>query len=251
MTPSDQPPNPDPASQPPEPPDKGSSPRPVELPPDLPYMPEAAESRKFPPGYAAPPPTDPYPPLVPTGPGRNVRLALSIIAPNILALFLLWVTSLIMRTDTSSFNGRSGEYIMAEFIIIPFMMGLCAALCLRGTGTGIGINILISVINTAIAIALSYLVVHEGVICLVIVSPLLLSFIMVGGLIGRLLFRPRYRKLQMSLVPMLAVLLVADARSPHDYQTAVTDVVNIHASPERVWNYVVDVPRIQRLAEGH
>lgn len=177
---------------------------------------------------------------------RNWRIALSLLVPNWLGLAVLGLTTLLLNRMSGHplSDNRSGEYILAEFVLIPVAMGLCAAFCLRDTGTGVGTNLLISVANTAIAIALSWIVLHEGVICLIIVSPLLLGFMMAGGLIGRLIFKGRSRTVQMSIVPALALLIVADVCSPHEFHNAVTDEVTINAPPERVWQYVIDYPAI-------
>src|SRR5689334_3465834 len=108
---------------------------------------------------AAPPRQQPFPPPPAiSSTERKRQIILSLVVPNLVALLLLWITSLILNADT---NSRSGTYIMAEFVIIPFLMGICAAFCLRHTGTGIGANLAISLANTAIGIGLSYLILRE------------------------------------------------------------------------------------------
>lgn len=240
MTPEDDAQTPEPADNAPEPPPLPLLPQQDAQPPAHPPLPSHLGIQ--PAQQAFPPPIPTVSPAV-----RNRRLLLAVVAPNILALLLLWVTSLILNAENGHAltNSRSGTYIMAEFVLIPLLMGFCAAFCLRETATGLGVNIAISFVNTAIAIGLSYLVLREGVICLIMVSPLLACFIALGGLLGRVLFRSRARKLQLSVAPVLVLLLVTDACSPHDFENAVTDVVKIHAPPERVWKYVIDYPAIQ------
>ena len=85
---------------------------------------------------------------------------------------------------------------------------------------------------------------HEGVICLVIVSPLLLSFVFLGSLLGRWLFGRMNDRLNLSLIPLTLALLAWDALTPHHYENAVSDTLVIHAPPSQVWAHLAAVPPI-------
>lgn len=91
-------------------------------------------------------------------------------ASNVLAMTLMGISKLLVRD--------SGILIFAEFIIIPMLMGITTAYFLRNrtefrTRQMVGS----ACINGLIGIVLSALLLHEGAICLVIVSPLLFIFI--------------------------------------------------------------------------
>jgi hypothetical protein len=195
-----------------------------------------------------PPPAYPKEPELPPPSGRSMRITLALIVPNLLALALMWLTKYLLDLRSGG-SDQSGVYILADFVLIPLLMGLTAAFCIRDLRLGVGWSLLLSLGNTIIGIALSYFVLKEGYLCLIVVSPLLFGFIALGGLLGRLMFRPRYRTLQLSLVPVLMILLVADGLAPHNHHNAVTDVVTINAPPERVWQFIPGYPAIQQSQE--
>jgi hypothetical protein len=160
--------------------------------------------------------------------------------PNLVAMLLVWITGKVAMLD----SGRAGLMIFSEFIVIPVLMGFVSALFWRDEKLGTGRCLLWSLINTGIALTLSAFLMREGVICLIIVSPLILTFISCGTLIGRAAFR-RSNRLSLSAIPLLLFILIVDARSPYHHQNVVSDSLVIRARPEAVWRHVIQVPRIR------
>ncbi|UZJ64343.1 hypothetical protein OKW96_18500 [Sphingobacterium sp. KU25419] len=121
------------------------------------------------------------------------KLVQSKIASGILLANLFAMTVIGLQTKFS--HEDAGILIFSEFVIIPMLMGIISAwhwknMNLKGKQiTGY------SIINGLIAIALSYLFLNEGVICLLIVSPLMFGFIISGAFIGRAMFKKNNQKL--------------------------------------------------------
>jgi hypothetical protein len=134
---------------------------------------------------------------------------------------------------------ESGLFIFSEFVIIPLGMGLICAwfwkdeeyTSLKKTGY--------CCINAIIAIALSYVFLKEGSICLIIVSPLLVLFIVAGTMLGQQMFKKNNQTLNVSVVALLLFVFITDSVSKHYYQNEVSDTIVIKAPVNKVWNYVV------------
>ncbi|MBB6499267.1 hypothetical protein [Pedobacter cryoconitis] len=150
---------------------------------------------------------------------------------NLFAFLIIWISGHI--------EIESKTMIYSEFVILPLLMGMISIwfwrnLQLKGrTITGY------SCVNGLLAILLSSVFLKEGVICLLIVSPLIFSFIITGAFIGRTILRKNSQKLNVSVFSLLVVLFVTDAVQEHHYENMVADEVIIHASPAEIWKNVV------------
>ena len=89
-------------------------------------------------------------------------------------------------------------------------------------------------------------VLHEGAICLLIVSPLLCLFVVLGYAIGKNLFKNDNSNLNVSVVLLLTAILIADTLSKHEYENVVADTIVINASPAKVWKNVVAFKQIEQ-----
>jgi len=166
------------------------------------------------------------------------RLLLGFIVPNIFALSL-------MALAAYTPEGQRGIIAFSEFVIIPYVMGIISAwhwkdLNLSGTRLSY-----YSVLNAIIAIAGSYLFLGEGSICLVIVSPLLFTFIIAGAFSGKRMFRVNNDTLNVSVFVLLFGIFIFDSLSVHHYENKVADTMVINAPPAEVWKYVVAYKRIE------
>ncbi len=160
------------------------------------------------------------------------KLILGIVAANIFALLTVGGFTYFKAIE-------SGVLIFSEFVIVPILMGVITAwfwknLDLKGwTITGY------SALNGLIAILLSYVFLREGVLCLLIVSPLILGFIISGAFIGRAMYRKRNSTLSVSFVGLLLLVFLIDSLSDHHYENMVSDEVVIRATPSEIWKHVV------------
>jgi len=156
---------------------------------------------------------------------------------NLFAFTLIGITKLV--------NAQSGVIIFSEFVIIPIIMGIISTwywkdLNLKGKKvTGL------SCLNAAFAIFLSFVFLGEGVICLIIVSPLILAFIITGAFIGRSMWEKNNSNLNVSIFSLLFMVFIADSLSQHHYENMVSDVVVINAPAKEVWKHVVAFKKIE------
>jgi hypothetical protein len=171
---------------------------------------------------------------------RHARIAWGLLAANAAAAGLIglgfWLNGL---------NGQAASVLISsDFLLVPLVMGLVGAFFWKGLGLTTVEYLLLSLLNTALGLVVAGVFMHEGVICLIIVSPLLLCFTFLGSLGGRWLFGLSDNRLNLSLIPLALAALALDASSPHHYAAAVTDRVLIHARPAQVWTHLAAVPLI-------
>src|SRR3954454_3885673 len=120
-----------------------------------------------------------------------------------------------------------------SFFLIPFFVGLVAAWFWRGLRRTLGISFLDALWVTLVGLGAAAVILREGVVCLVIVSPALYIFILCGILLGCVWFRPSYSKLQLTIFPMLALIILGESVYHSEPQAVVTDRILIHAPPAK------------------
>jgi hypothetical protein len=131
-----------------------------------------------------------------------------------------------------------------SFFLIPFLVGLVAAWFWRPLNRTLGWSFLDALWITLAGLAAAAIVLREGVVCLVIVSPALYVFILCGVLLGRIWFWPNYSKLQLTIFPLLALLTLGESVYHNEQRAVVTDRILIHAPPAKVWPHVLAFPEI-------
>jgi hypothetical protein len=144
------------------------------------------------------------------------------------------------------YKGRDAAVFVAwpSFFLIPFVVGLVAAWFWRPLNRTLGWSFLDALWAMLVGLAAAAVILREGVVCLVIVSPALYLFILCGILLGRVWFRPNYSKLQLSIFPLLALVTLGESLYHTEQQAVVTDRIVIHAPPAKVWPHVLAFPEI-------
>jgi hypothetical protein len=137
----------------------------------------------------------------------------------------------------------NGVLIFSEFTIVPFLIGFISAWFWRDDKIDSMTLVSRCVLTCFIAILLTVILFAEGIICLVIVSPLVWSFIIAGAFTGRAMFRHNNDTLNVSVVLALLVVFVIDSTSVHHYENMVADRIVINAPVRRVWKNVVAYKR--------
>lgn len=137
-----------------------------------------------------------------------------------------------------------GVLTLPSFVLLPFIVGLVAAWFYRRLNRGLGITFLDALWVSLVGLGAAWIVLREGIVCLVIVFPALYTLVAGGLLLGRLWFRPDYSKLQLSIFPLLVLLTVTDAFYSSTERAMVTDEILIHATPDQVWPHVLAFPDI-------
>lgn len=160
---------------------------------------------------------------------------------NAIGIAIIGITKYLMDQDGPPI------IIFSEFVIIPLLMGIISAWFWQELHLNSRKLLLYSIYNTFLAIFLSYIFLGEGIICLIIVSPLIFCFVIAGAFIGRNLYKRNNDKLNVSVVLALAFIFIGDASfSNHQYENEVTDTIIVHATPDKIWKNVVSFKRIKQ-----
>ena len=161
-------------------------------------------------------------------------------------VFIPYLVALVVRRGDLEFllQAPMADYTFGLILIMPAVQGLAGGLA-RGPakhtgGDGAALIVALWLVDMLGATVL----LREGMICLIMATPLLWAIMAIGYVFGRLLARWKGSgKASVSLAPLLVVAVVAETLGPApDAPFAVTDQVMVSAPPEYVWRYVVDYP---------
>ena len=141
---------------------------------------------------------------------------------------------------------ESGVLVFSEFIIVPVVMGIISAWFWRKLALPGRKLSLFVIYNTFIAAFASAVFLGEGSICLLIVSPLIFGFMVMGAFMGAGMFKRNNQKLNVSVIAALMFIFVADSLSTHHYENMVSDTITVNAPPDKVWPNVVAFKRIKQ-----
>jgi len=176
----------------------------------------------------------------PEGKRKQAMLWWGVLAANLSAVALIGLGLLLMAK-----SGTVGPILASSnFTLVPGVMGLVGAYFWRDLRLTTTEYFLYSLVICSFGLLCGGLMMGEGIICLLIVSPLLIGFVFLGALLGRWLFAYNSNRLNVSLIPIALTLLICDIYSPHQYENSVSDTVLIHASPSHVWAHLAVVPPI-------
>lgn len=131
-----------------------------------------------------------------------------------------------------------------SFFLLPFIIGLVATWFWRRLNRTLGWSFLDALWVSLVGLAAAAIVVGEGIVCIVIAFPVLYVFILTGILVGRVWFRPKTSRLQLTIFPLLALLTLGEMAYHTEQQAAVTDRIVIKAPPAKVWPHVLAFPEI-------
>ncbi|HET6330603.1 MAG TPA: hypothetical protein VFF76_07435 [Holophagaceae bacterium] len=147
--------------------------------------------------------------------------------------------------------GLLGAYGITLFLGAPFLSGLAAARLLARLGPGsrpalraISAALIAATLATAVMIAFAL----EGLVCILMASPIVILLASLGALIGSLTYRP-IRPLAAGCSAALPLLLLLDGRTGEPDIRVVTSDVVIAAQPEAVWDQVIAFPPLPPAKE--
>lgn len=156
----------------------------------------------------------------------------------------LWLFGIVWLIGAYKNSDVTTVIAWPSFFLIPFVVGLVAAWFWRRIPRTIGWSTLDALFVTLVALAAAALVLREGIVCLVIVSPALYGLVLCGILLGRVWFRPNYSKLRLTIFPLLALVTLGETVYHSEPVAVVTDRIVIRASPAKVWPHVLAFPEI-------
>lgn len=139
---------------------------------------------------------------------------------------------------------RSGSIWFASLWFLALLPAvLCALICYVGDPDqtrSAGFYGWVPVVLCLIVCVGSAFVLHEGVICIVMLSPVWLVSGWAGAFIMRSQRRRRGRTLQSSflIIPLAAAMVEAQLPMPQDL-VSVSRTALVHAAPEEIWPYAV------------
>lgn len=140
---------------------------------------------------------------------------------------------------------ENGVMVFSEFVILPVIMGIISAWFWRNLELPGRRLSLFTIYNTFIAAFASSVFLGEGFICLLIVSPLIFGFMILGAFMGAGMFKSNNQKLNVSIITVLMFVFITDSLSTHHYENMVSDTITVNAPPDKVWKNVVAFKRIK------
>jgi hypothetical protein len=176
----------------------------------------------------------------------NPRIYAGIGVANATALVIIYLSKILIYVGEHyhSYNLPT-VFIYSDFIIVPILMGIICAAFWQKLEMKSWSYVGYSLICGCVSIALSALLLGEGYICLIIVSPLLFGFIIGGAFIGKVMFRKKSKTLNTSVLSVLLIFFMTDIWSDHNYFNKVSDTIIVKAKPDEVWKHVVSYERIK------
>ncbi|RZL41988.1 MAG: hypothetical protein EOO93_29275, partial [Pedobacter sp.] len=127
---------------------------------------------------------------------QSNKKILGFIIPNLIILSIIGNNKMLNPSS-------GGVLVFSEFVILPMLMGIMSAWFWKDYKLSNKTLIWNSILNGFIAILLSYFFLGEGTICLIIVSPLIFAFVVTGAFIGKVMFKRRDQKMNISFVSLL------------------------------------------------
>jgi hypothetical protein len=175
---------------------------------------------------------------------RKIRLINGLIFANIFGIAIVGITKIFVNYSLE--HTVSNVLIFSDFVIVPALMGIISMwfwkdLDLQGQSVS-----WYSCLNGLISILFSFLFLGEGAICLIIVSPILMSFVIAGAFLGRAMFKKKDKTLNVSILSILIAIFIGDSLSKHEYVNEVSDQIVINARPTKIWDNVVAFKRIEQ-----
>ncbi|QGQ98886.1 hypothetical protein EHS13_30415 [Paenibacillus psychroresistens] len=168
---------------------------------------------------------------------QNPKLYLwyGFLASNLFAYLMIVLTrELVLKQE-----GTAGIITTADFIFLPILMGIICAYFWKDLGLRTSGRLIYTTYNFIFVLFVSAKFMGEGIICLIIVSPLLIAFMMLGVWIGKVMFEKGKRTLNIGIVSILFLVILVDPLTQHNNQHMVTDTMLIKASPQQIWEHVV------------
>ncbi len=169
----------------------------------------------------------------------NATLLKGLAMSNLLAFLIVGIMKYSKIPD-------NGTLVFSIFVIVPVLMGMVSAWFWIKIELKTRALIGYTILNGLLAILLSFVFLREGVICLLMVSPLIFAFLITGVFLGLRMFRKNNQKLNVSVFSLLFVVFVVDSLSEHNYVNLVADEIVIKATPEQIWKNVVAFDKIEK-----
>ncbi len=145
-----------------------------------------------------------------------------------------------------------GEYGMALFLFTPFLIGFLPAV-LYGLKKQITCKEAFRIGFIAFLILLGLLIVFaiEGIICIAMVTPVAVLFVWIGSILGFSLVDKMPNNAIMSILIVVCVIPTMSfwEKKEQPSLSSVSTAIEINASPETVWQNVIQFPQLNPPTE--
>lgn len=175
---------------------------------------------------------------------RPLRWFSGIIVSNLFTALVFGGLTWLSRSADPGLSKTAQLIGMPSMFLVPLLCGVVAAFCWRRLDPGIGALAVGALLVTMVGLAGAALMMGEGVICLLIVSPLYCAVVFGGALLGRIWFRHDPAKFRLSILPLLVVVTGGEMLTRADRTGVVVDEILIQASPAKVWPELTSFPAI-------
>lgn len=155
------------------------------------------------------------------------------------AICLLYVS-----VENRAFQQAVLIFGIPSFFLVPLCGGVAASYCWRRLNPDVGEIALRILALTLLDLIAAAVILREGVICLLIVSPLLYGMFFTGAVAGRVWFKSDPTRLRFSVLPLLALLALGEPALRSDQSGVVVDEILIKAPPAKVWPELTSFPAI-------
>jgi hypothetical protein len=162
-----------------------------------------------------------------------------IVISNIFGLVMFSITRIVNSYDEQA----GGTLIFADFVIVPVVIGIVSMyFWIRIPAKTIYQLIPWGILNAVVAILIGAVFMGEGAICVLIVSPLIIAFVIIGMIIGRSIFKDKGNTIKASTAIVILGLFIWDNLTTHNYTNVVVDEIIVNAPASEVWKYVAEHP---------
>lgn len=192
---------------------------------------------------------NPSPPSLLAPRFRRLTWLLGMVVGNVATGLLYAGLTMLFFNLPSAFRSQAfgifGIVGLPSFILIPLFGGLVAGYCWRRLNPGIGATALGALGMMLLGLGGAAVAFREGIICLLIVSPLFYTMTFSGALLGRVWFKSERTRLRLCILPLAVLFTAGEFLTRSDRPGVVTDEILIHATPAKVWPNLTAFPAIQ------
>jgi hypothetical protein len=136
------------------------------------------------------------------------------------------------------------DYSFSLIIILPLVQGIFIGFRLAEYKMRARNTFLVTLLAYSLNFIAATFIYLEGYICLLMAAPIYFALIYLGMWIGRgIKGLKKSKTIQVSVIPLIFAAVAFDTSSTSPvYSNAISDAVTINATPEEVWQFVVQYP---------
>ena len=143
----------------------------------------------------------------------------------------------------------AGLMVFSLFTVVPVLIGVLSVKYLTNEESSTRFLFRQVLRNFVVILIWAAAVLKEGYICLLIVSPLIIAFLLLGAGLGVYLYNGKNNKARLSVFGTLLLIYVFDILSANSVAYEVSDTLIVNAPPSKVWPNVVAFDEVEAPSE--